>query len=45
MTATACKQSNGRTVVVNLHVSKRGKVYKRVRIIKSVIDVPKWWRR
>ena len=39
------RTSNGRTIVTTVHVSKRGKPYKRRRIVQSDITVPSWWRR
>ena len=39
------KLGNGRTPIVRTHVSKRGKTYKRKRVIVSEVAAPKWWRR
>ena len=36
---------NGRTAIIGTHLSKRGRAYKRRRIVKSVIDAPGWYRR
>lgn len=37
--------SNGLLIVQRTHVSKRGKVYKRVHQVAAPIDLPKWWTR
>ena len=40
------KQSNGRGIVTRLHTSKRGKVYKRRRVVSRIpyIVIPSWFR-
>jgi hypothetical protein len=39
------KQSNGKHIVTRAHTSKRGKTYKRRRIVTAAIEVPTWWYR
>jgi len=42
---TAVKTSNGRIISTRVHVSKRGKTYKRRRVVASDIKAPRWWSR
>jgi hypothetical protein len=42
---TDLKLGNGRTRVPRIHTSKRGRTYRRDRIVEGTVNAPTWFRR